>query len=58
MCAVCAFISIPACSIDGSCSSAVVENLKMIALASTPAIGGTSVWLRTKLTKKKKKKTE
>lgn len=54
MCAGCANL-IPVCAIDSSCSSAIAQNIKMIALGSMPIVGGVSVWVQTKVSKKKKK---
>jgi hypothetical protein len=50
-------MGIPVCVIDGSCSSALTQNLKTALVVAGPMIGGSVVWIssvKRKLTKKKK----
>jgi hypothetical protein len=53
MCAMCSSISVPACAISGSCGAALAESVKMVALGATPVIGGVSVWLQSKVIRKR-----
>ncbi len=50
-------LSIPVCT-AGSCSSLLGQDLKMVVLAASPVVGGVTVWMQSKIIKKKLQKEE